>query len=237
MITPFRYRAHSKFKRTLALAVCEEITSEEGNAKQVQNRCKLCSEKFPQKKDPKFNLGHTNIPENIRLDEDVLKTSFVFIFRRHLQDVSRRLDQDKYIRHSHTSLDVWSRSIYLSLPYVFKTSSRRFQDVFKTSSRCLAKTSLRRLQNALKTSCKNVFKKSSEDVFKSSARHLQDVLQKYLQDVFKTYHQVKLFLLASLGELFNTFLRHTAKTVFYRSICLGPISEKFMIRVQNLQER
>ena len=157
--------------------------------------------------------------------EDTFKTSW------------RRLDQDKYIRHSHTSLDVWSRSIYSSLPYVFKTSSRRFQDVFKTSSRCLAKTSLRRLQNVLKTSCKNVFKTSSEDIFKSSPRHLQDFLQKYLQDVFKTYHQVKLFLLASLEELFNTFLRRTAKTVMYRSICLGPISEKFMIRVQNLQER
>ena len=60
---------------------------------------------------------------------------------------SRRLDQDQYIRLGHTS-------------------SRRLQDVFKTSSRRLAKT---------------------------SSRHLQDVLQRCLQDVFKTYHQVKLF--------------------------------------------
>ena len=35
-------------------------------------------------------------PANIRLDEDVLKTSFVFVFRR-------RLDQDEYIRLTHTS--------------------------------------------------------------------------------------------------------------------------------------
>ena len=40
-------------------------------------------------------------PRNIRLDEDVLETSFVLVFRRRL-----------------------------SWPYVFKMSSRRFQDVF-----------------------------------------------------------------------------------------------------------
>ena len=66
-------------------------------------------------------------PVNIRLDEDVLKTSFVFVFRR-------RLDQDEYVRLSRTSSkDVfktsWSRPIYLSCPYAFKTSSRRLQDV------------------------------------------------------------------------------------------------------------
>ena len=49
---------------------------------------------------------------NIRLDESVLKTSFVF---------KRRLDQDEYIRLSHTSL-------------------RRFQDVFKTPCRNVSKT-------------------------------------------------------------------------------------------------
>ena len=35
-------------------------------------------------------------PANIRLDEDVLKTSFVFVFRR-------RLDQDEYVGLSLTS--------------------------------------------------------------------------------------------------------------------------------------
>ena len=38
----------------------------------------------------------SRIQENLRLDEDVLKTSFVFLFRR-------RLDQDEYIRLSHSS--------------------------------------------------------------------------------------------------------------------------------------
>ena len=97
----------------------------------------------------------------------LMKTSFVFVFRRRLQDVFK------------TS---WSRPIYLPWPYVFKTSSRRFQDVFKTSSRRF------------------------EDVFKMSSRHLQDVLQRYLQDVFKAYHQVNLFYLTRPREVFNTFL-------------------------------
>ena len=109
-------------------------------------------------------------PVNIRLDEDVLKTSFVFVFRR-------RLDQDEYVRLSRTSSkDVfktsWSRPIYLSWPYVFKMSSRRFQDFFKTSCKNVFKTSSRRLQHVLKT----------------SSRHLQDVLQRCLQELFKTYH-------------------------------------------------
>ena len=66
--------------------------------------------------------------------EDVMKTSFVFVF-------GRRLDQDEYVRLSHTS-------------------SRRLQDIFKTFSRRLAKMSSRRfqdvLQNVLKTSSRIV---------------------------------------------------------------------------------
>ena len=51
-------------------------------------------------------------PANIRLDEDVLKTSFVFVFRR-------RLDQDEYVHLSLTSSEdvfktSWSRPIYPS---------------------------------------------------------------------------------------------------------------------------
>ena len=150
-----------------------------------------------------------------------MKTSFVFVFRRCLQDVfiktnmftlalhlqktsSRRLGQDQYILLGHTS-------------------SRRLQNVFKMSSR--------RLQDVLS--------KRLQDVFKTSSRRLQDVLQRYLQDVFKTYHQVKLFLLTRLWEAFNTFLRRSfPKTIIYRGICPGnTTSDKFMVSVQNLQER
>ena len=61
----------------------------------------------------------SHLPLNIRLDEDFLKTSFAFVLRRRLQNVFKMS---------------WSRSMYSSWPYVFKTSC---QDVFKTSSKRL----------------------------------------------------------------------------------------------------
>ena len=67
--------------------------------------------------------------------QDVFKTS-----SRPLQGVfktsSRRLDQDEYVCLSLTSSEdvfktSWSRPIYSSWPYVFKTSSRHLQDVLQ----------------------------------------------------------------------------------------------------------
>ena len=123
---------------------------------------------------------------------------------------------------------------HTSLQDIFKMSSRRFQDVFKTSSR--------NLQYVFKTSSRHLPKMSSrhlQDVFQTSSRHLEDVLQRYLQGVFKKYHQVKLFLLARLREVFNTFLRrYSPKTIIHRDICLGNTTfEKFLISFQNLQGR
>ena len=115
--------------------------------------------------------GSLFFPGNIRLNEDV--------FSLRLQKTSwRRLDQDEYVRLTHTSLDdvfktSSSRSTYSSWSYVFKTSSRHFQDVFKTSSGRL------------------------QDVFKTSSRHLQDV--------FKTYYQVKVFLVTQFQDIFETY--------------------------------
>ena len=105
-----------------------------------------------------------------------MKTSFVFVFRR-------RLDQDEYIRLTHTSSED-----------VFKTTSRRLdQDQYIR----LGHTSSRRLQDVFETSCQDVSKTFStrlQDIFNMSSRHLQDVLERCLQNVFKTYYQVKLFL-------------------------------------------
>ena len=94
-----------------------------------------------------------NCPANIRLDEDVLKASW----RRFCSSSS-------------------SRPTYSSWWYVFKTSWRRFQDVFQG----IFKTSSRRFEN----------------VFKTSSRHLQDV--------FKTYYQVKVFLVTQFQDVFKT---------------------------------
>ena len=86
----------------------------------------------------------------------LMKTSFVFAFRRCLQDVLIK-----------TNIFV----MVIRLQDVFKTFPRRLQDVFKTSSRRLAKTSSKRLQDVFKTSSRRF-----QDVFKTSSRHLQDVL-------------------------------------------------------------
>ena len=182
---------------------------------------------------------------NIRLDEDVLKTSWRRLSSLSSEDVliktnmsvlvfkasSRRLGQDQYIRLGHTSSRRFQDVLPRCLQDFFKTSCK---NVFKTSSRRLAKTSSRRLQNVFKTSSRCL-----QDVLKTSPRHLEDVLQRYLQDVFKMYYQVKLFLLTRLWEAFDTFLRHSfPKTVIYRGICLSnTTSDKFMVSVPNLQER
>ena len=119
--------------------------------------------------------------------EDVFKTSSRRIYSPYSYVFRRRLYQDQYICLGHTSSrlleDVFKMSSRhlekTSCKNVFKTSSRRLQDVFKTSSKRLAKTFSRRLRNVFKTSCKYVFQTSS--------RRLQDVLKKSCKDVFKTF--------------------------------------------------
>ena len=99
-----------------------------------------------------------------------LEDAFRFVFKT----FSRRLDQDQYIRLTHTfSEDVFKtpsrrldqhQYIHLShtlsrrLQDIFKTSSRRFQDVFNTSCKSSSKTSSTPIENVFKTSCKDVFK-------------------------------------------------------------------------------
>ena len=87
----------------------------------------------------KYN-NHCKNPGNIRLDEDVLKKFFIFVFRRRVEDVLLKTNvfilpirlQDVFKRYSR---------------HLAKTSSRHLQDVLKTSSRRLAKMSSRRFQN------------------------------------------------------------------------------------------
>ena len=69
------------------------------------------------------------------------------VFHLRLQMTSWRLLQTILIKMNMFALALrlqktsWSRPIYSSWPYVFKMSSRRFQDVFKTSLTRLAKIS------------------------------------------------------------------------------------------------
>ena len=100
------------------------------------------------------NVLHSYTPTNICLDKDVLKTSFVFVFRR-------RLDQEEYVR------------------LTLKSS----EDVFKMSSRCLGRdqyirlghTSSRRLQDVLQKRLQDIFKTSSRRLAKISSRRFQNV--------------------------------------------------------------
>ena len=105
-----------------------------------------------------------SIPANIRLDEDVLKTSWRRLSSSSSKDVfktsSRRLDQDEYVRLSLTSSED-----------VFKTSSRRLgQDQYirlvHTSSTRLQDVLQKRLQDIFKTSCKDIFKTFSRRIIK-----------------------------------------------------------------------
>ena len=137
--------------------------------------------------------------ENLR-DKQTPSRRLEDVIRLCLQETSSRLlDQGKYIHLTQMFSEdffktPWSKPIYSSWSYVFKTSSRRLakapsrhlqdvfkafsrclQDVFKTSSRLLAKTSSRRLQK--------------ENVFKISSKRLQDVLKtssRPLKHIFKT---------------------------------------------------
>ena len=61
-----------------------------------------------------------------------------------------------------------------------------------------------------------------KNIFASVIR-LQDIFKTSCKDIFKTCHQVKLFLLTGLRKVFKT-LGHSTP-------------EKFMVNVQNLQER
>ena len=136
----------------------------------------------------------------------LMKTSFVFVFGRCLEDVFKTSSSRWIYCLNHSSLEdnfktSWSRPVYSSWPYVFKTSSRRLQDVFKTSYQDLFKTFSRSLQDLLQKRFRDIFKTSSrrfEDLFKTSSRRLQDVFKtsskrpakaslRHLQDVFKTF--------------------------------------------------
>ena len=111
----------------------------------------------------------TTVPANIRLDEDVLKTSRRRLSSSSSKEVfktsSRRLDEDKYIL------------VNLRLR---KTSSRCLQNILvKTNifvlSILLQDVLQKRLQDVFKTFCQDVFKTSRKYVLKTSSRCFEDV--------------------------------------------------------------
>ena len=102
----------------------------------------------------------------------------------------------------------------------------------------LHKTSSRHLQDALIKA--NIFALiiRLQDVFKTFSRRLQDVLQKLLQGIFKTSSRRLQDIFKTSSRLSENFFKTSStisKMVIFRRICLGHISEKFMVSAQNLQ--
>ena len=124
-----------------------------------------------------YNKILSTNPANIRLDEDVFMTSFVFVFRRRFKDVFKTFwSRRTYWFYSYVFRRrlqdffkmSWSRPIYSSWSYILKTSSRRLKHVLP-----------RRLQNVFKTPCKNAFKTFSRHLANMSSRRFQDVSSSY----------------------------------------------------------
>ena len=121
------------------------------------------------------NKSSNGVKENISWDVDLDVFSYIVIIPTKNSSWWRRLGQDQYIRLGYTS-------------------SRRLQDVFKTSSRHLQDVLPRRLQDVLQKRLQDIFKTSSrrlQNVFKTSwktsSRHLQDVFKTSCKDIFKTF--------------------------------------------------
>ena len=185
-----------------------------------------------------------------------MKTSFVFVFRRRLQDFlikaniftllkcfqktsSRHLDQNQYIRLGHTSSRRLQDALQKRLQDIFKTSSRRFQDVFKTSLRHLQGFLLRRLQDVFK---RKTFLRYLQNVFKTFWRRLQDLLNTSsrhlewcLPEVFKTYYKVFCFFLSGFSfadTVDSQDSRGMEGIIFYSTLPLSPAHEHADIYLQ-----
>ena len=136
-------------------------------------------------------------PANIRLDENVLRTSW-----RHLSSSS----SEDVFKMS------WSKRIYSPYSHVFR---RRLQDVFRTS-----------WSRPIYSSWSYVLKTSCQYVFKTSSRRLQDVLQKRLQDIFKmSSRRFEDVFKTSSKDIFKTFSRRIIKLNFLVNTSLRSIQQ------------
>ena len=161
-------------------------------------------------------------------------------FSRRIVKTSSRHLQDVFKTFPKRLQDVFKRScknVFRHLQDVFKMFPRRLQNIYKTFSRGLAKTSSRHLQDVFKTSSgrlEDIFKTPSR-CFETSSRRLVKMSLRRFQDVSSSYTVLVNKYSRCLQDVFPMFLRCTAKTVIYRSICLVHTSKKFMNSGQNLE--
>ena len=115
---------------------------------------------------PDFNP--CDFPANLCLSKDVLKTSFVFVFRQYIP--LARTSWEDVLKMS------WSRGICSSWSYVLQ---RCLEDVSKTCWRSLAKMSSRHFQDVFKIYYQ-VINWFCLHVFKTYSTHCWDILQRRL---------------------------------------------------------
>ena len=121
--------------------------------------------------------------------EDILKASFVFVFRRRLQDVLIKTNIFALLMRLQKMSSRRFQDVFkMSCENFFKTSSRRLQDVLKTSSKSLQDVLQKRLPNILKTSCKDVFKSFSRRIIRlnclpMSRIYLGQVSEKFMVSI------------------------------------------------------
>ena len=85
-----------------------------------------------------------------RLQHFLIKTNMLALASRLQKTSSRRLGQDQFIRLGHTSSRRLQDVLQKRYQDVFKTSSRRLQDISKTSSRHVQDVLQRYLQDVFK---------------------------------------------------------------------------------------
>ena len=141
----------------------------------------------------------TNCPANIRLDEDVLKTSFVF--RTRLQDVLMKTNMFALaLRLQKTSPRRLKDVLVKTNIFVLAV---RLQDVFKTSWQDVLKTFLRRLQDVFKTyyQVKLFLVTQFQDIFKTYSKRFWDILLRRLSTGgLPSLHPTNLWSLCKIPE-------------------------------------
>ena len=132
----------------------------------------------------------------------MIKTNIItliktYAFRRRIQDFFKTSQW----RRIHSSWVYIFKTSSRHFEEVFKTFSRRFEDVFKTFSRCLAKTSARRPAKTSWRHLQSVFKMSWKDISKTSSRLFQEVSSSLIVLVHTSSR--------CLWDALNTFLRRS----------------------------
>ena len=131
-------------------------------------------------------ISHLDLA-SIGLDKDPLKTFFVFVFRRCLQDV------------------LIKAKIIALVIHLYRTFSRGLQDVLIKENIFILVIYLQGIFKTFSRNLQDVLQKCLQEIFKTSWRRIAKISSRHVQDIFKIYHQFKLFFLARLQKVVETY--------------------------------